>query len=114
LNLTTMFDQFNVEYFEGALPTIPIILETRKTKNRFGMYSYRYQRQEGVSTIIYNRRIQVYTKAVEREVVPQVLFHEMLHYYLHFKGVNHGHTPLFKRYMSKFLGKHVSNRYIQL
>lgn len=133
-NLSEMFQRFNAEYFDGVLPDIPVQYNSRKTKNLFGMYSYRLRSVPDPNGVpiqktdplygftltlkpfkreVTGQRIQVYRKAVEHGVVAQTLFHEMTHYYLHFRGLPNGHTPLFKAYMSHFLGKQVKNRFVQ-
>lgn len=109
-----MFDKFNGEFFNGELPAIEIKLEKRKTARLFGQYRWSGRRNfiTGESTTV-SRKIRIFPIAIESGNLEETLYHEMAHYYLHHKGLPNGHNSMFKALMSKFMGRRVTNRFIQ-
>jgi predicted SprT family Zn-dependent metalloprotease len=106
-DVKNLFNQFNTEFFHGVLPAIEIKLEKRKTSRLYGQY--RWTRRFGVES----KKIRIFPIAIESGNAEETLYHEMVHYYLHYSGRPCGHTSMFKAMMSKFLGKQVKNRFIQ-
>ncbi len=70
-DLSTMFDQLNHQYFEGALVRPHVGWSTRSWRRQFGCYD------PGPNQIVLNRRMD--RPAVPHFVVEYVLYHEMLH-----------------------------------
>ena len=114
IEITSLFNQFNTEFFGGILPAIEIKLEKRKTARLYGQYRWMRRRNwlTGENSIT-SRMIRIFPIAIESGNTEETLYHEMAHYYLHHRGLPSGHTPMFKALMSKFLGKRVTNRFIQ-
>lgn len=109
-----LFTKYNSEFFNGELPAIEIKLEKRKTSRLLGQYRYKAMRNWMTGeTKILTRKIRIFPIAIESGNAEETLYHEMAHYYLHHKGLPSGHTPMFKALMSKFMGRRVTNRFIQ-
>jgi len=106
-DIKSLYNDYNSEFFNSALPDITIKLETRKTTRIYGQY--RASKRWG----IVKRMIRIFPIAITSGNVEETLFHEMTHYYLHYTGKPCGHTKTFKAIMSKFLGHTVKNRYVQ-
>lgn len=106
-DIQAMFDNYNREFFGGELPAIEIRLEKRKTSRVLGQYRKVIKRNfvTGEVTVL-SKCIRIFPLAVASGL-EETLFHEMTHYFLDFKNWKHGHTPMFKAIMSRFLGKQV-------
>lgn len=97
MNLQTLFNTWNNEYFKGLLSNVQLITYSRKG-NRHGFYRVRF----GVRSI--NINLNPTHKVTETDL-QTTLLHEMIHAYLHVTNRPWGHTPLFKSMMRNLTEK---------
>lgn len=86
--LQLMFAQFNFLYFDGEIPTYRIAYNARFS-NLAGRITYRPPTIE----------LSPKHLAGKPDQLRETLLHEMIHAWLHAKGLPPGHTPTFKKKM---------------
>ena len=106
------FDQFNLRYFDGSLPEIPIRLSHARTflgAVRFMRHRNMWGREVLSDFILV---ISVHYDLPESEVEDTII-HEMIHYYIYVNGIKDtsAHGRVFKKMMNDINrrdGRHVS------
>lgn len=97
--LATWFDDFNARYFRGELPRPHLRLS--KARTRLGSFSCRGKRQL-LRTVYtdFTISLSIYYDCEEKEY-QTVLLHEMIHYYICYKGIRDTspHGEMFQRMM---------------
>lgn len=81
--LIEKFNKYNIEYFDGVLPSIKIVIN--RTKNIFGQYRYYRSSNEQPEKPICIAISKYYDRS-ELEI-DTTLIHEMIHYYISFMGM---------------------------
>lgn len=110
------FDRFNALCFEGALPPIPIVLTEARTF--LGKMEYRGVRGLfGLVTANRDFRMRISTSFdLQREELEDVVLHEMIHYYIAWKGIRDSsvHGNVFRNIMEQLnarYGRHITIRH---
>ncbi len=110
------FSHFNELCFEGALPPIPIILT--KASSFLGKVEYRRERNLlGRKTSNKDFRMKISTSFnLERDELQDVVLHEMIHYYIAWRGIkdNSTHGNVFREMMEHLntkYGRHITIRH---
>lgn len=110
------FDRFNALCFEGALPPIPIVLT--KARTFLGKVEYRGVRGLfGLVTANRDFRMRISTSFdLPREELEDVVLHEMIHYYIAWKGIRDSsvHGNVFRNIMEQLnarYGRHITIRH---
>ena len=110
------FDRFNALCFEGALPPIPIVLT--KARTFLGKVEYRGVRGLfGLVTANRDFRMKISTSFdLPREELEDVVLHEMIHYYIAWKGIRDSsvHGDVFRNIMKQLnarYGRHITVRH---
>ena len=109
------FDEFNKLIFGGELPRIPIVLggATRVV----GAFSCKVRRNFWGKKEYFDLKLRFSKKFdLPENEVEDVIIHEMIHYYIHFKNLKDksAHGPLFKNLMNqinKTFGRKISIRH---
>ena len=116
-NIKAMFHRLNDEHFNGEIPDIPVVWNTRMTTTA----GYcRYQRSR-VLALMGNRQELTVTKIdlsvklfrnldYDLAKIERTLIHEMVHAYLVHKYNEKGHTPRFQRMMTNITGEYKNHR----
>lgn len=97
MDIKALFDQINLEYFEGKLKQPRLIWSARRSNRRLGYYDPQS------NTITINRRFD--TSETPPLLVEYILYHEMLHQSLGIREVNgrrYAHTAAFKKAEKRF------------
>ena len=111
-NIKAMFHELNDEHFNGEIPDIPVVWNTRMTTTA----GYcRYRRVER-----YNRELEPYKIDLSDKLfrhlyydldkVRRTLTHEMVHAYLVHKYNEKGHTRRFQSMMTRITGEYKNHR----
>lgn len=110
------FDRFNALCFEGVLPPIPIVLT--KARTFLGKVEYRGVRGLfGLVTANKDFLMKISTSFdLPREELEDVVLHEMIHYYIAWKGIKDSsvHGKAFRNIMQQLnatYGRHISIRH---
>ena len=116
-NIKAMFHRLNDEHFNGEIPDIPVVWNTRMTTTA----GYcRYQRSR-VLALMGNRQELTVTKidlseklfrneGYDLAKIERTLIHEMVHAYLVHKYNEKGHTQRFQRMMTNITGEYKNHR----
>tara|TARA_R110000824_G_scaffold54925_5_gene151485 strand:+ start:449 stop:991 length:543 start_codon:yes stop_codon:yes gene_type:complete len=108
-NIKEMFVELNEQHFNGEIPDIPVVWNTRMTTTA----GYcRYRRSAGQ---LRPMKIDLSEKLFRNmdfdlSKVKRTLVHEMVHAYLCHKFNEKGHTPRFQRMMTNITGEHKNHR----
>ena len=110
-NIQQMFVRLNDEHFNGEIPDIPVVWNTRMTTTA----GYcRYKRVYGGVTLepvkidLSDRLFK--NLGYDMSKVERTLIHEMVHAYLVHKYNEKGHTARFQRMMTNITGEHKNHR----
>lgn len=110
------FDEFNVLFFNGSLPPLPIKLSN--ARSFLGKLCYKKQRR-WLFGEYYNSNfvLRINTRMdLPQELVDDTILHEMIHYYIAVNQLRDArtHGPLFRREMKRINetgGRHISISY---
>jgi len=114
-NIKAMFIRLNDEHFDGQIPDIPVVWNTRMTTTA----GYCRYKNEGMISmrvsIIEPYKIDLSDKLFRNEgydlaKIERTLIHEMVHAYLVHKYNEKGHTPRFQRMMTRITGEYKNHR----
>ena len=119
-DIKAMFVRLNDEHFNGEIPDLPVLWNTRMTTTA----GYcRYRDVGGLRHHPYNRRArELKPYQIDLSVklfrnldydlakVERTLIHEMVHAYLVHKYNEKGHTPRFQRMMTNITGEYKNHR----
>lgn len=95
------FDSYNLQYFDGQLPTPRLLVSN--TRTRLGTMTYKCKRQLGRS-VLYDFTIRLTNYyALSEEEYADVLIHEMIHLYIAANGIkdNSIHGRHFRKKMAE-------------
>lgn len=104
--IAAWFDEFNNNYFESSLP-MPR-LSCGKSRTRLGTMSCKRRRtSRGWENYDYTIRLSTYYEQSE-EQLRTVLLHEMIHYYIAYKGISDDapHGSAFRAMMHRLNARH--------
>jgi predicted SprT family Zn-dependent metalloprotease len=116
-NIKAMFHRLNDEHFNGEIPDIPVVWNTRMTTTA-GYCRYKRSR---VLALMGNRQELAVTKIdlsdklfrhldFDEDKIESTLVHEMVHAYLVHKFNEKGHTRRFQNMMIRITGEHKNHR----
>jgi hypothetical protein len=116
-NIKEMFIRLNEEHFNGDIPNIPVVWNTRMTTTA----GYcRYKRSRVLALRGMNRELTVEKIDLSEKLfrnldydltkIERTLIHEMVHAYLVHKYNEKGHTPRFQRMMTNITGEYKNHR----
>jgi len=118
-DIKAMFHRLNDEHFDGEIPDLPVVWNTRMTTTA----GYcRYKRQGtlngGGRRVVQNLepyKIDLSAKLFRHldydlEKIERTLIHEMVHAYLVHKDNEKGHTWRFQSMMTRITGEHKNHR----
>ena len=108
-NIQNMFSALNEKHFNGEIPDMPVVWNSRMTTTAGRCH---YRRSLGVTT---PNKIALSEKlfrnlGFEESKVERTLIHEMVHAYLLHKYNEKGHTARFQRMMTEITGEHKNHR----
>ena len=102
------FDEYNVLYFNGSLPPLPIKLSNARTF--LGKLCYKKQRTWFLGPYRYSDFVlRINTRMdMSEELIQDTILHEMIHYFI---GLNHledvsSHGPVFQHLMNSINEKY--------
>jgi len=119
-NIKAMFVRLNDEYFNGEIPDLPVLWNTRMTTTA-GYCRYRNAGQV-FSELRKRRPVVLEPYQIDLSVqlfrnldydlakIERTLVHEMVHAYLVHKYSEKGHTPRFQRMMTNITGEYKNHR----
>ena len=120
-NIKAMFHRLNDEHFNGEIPDIPVVWNTRMTTTA-GYCRYRRVRKDGPSTPVTrsSRTLEPYKIDLsdklfrhldfDADKIERTLIHEMVHAYLVHKFNEKGHTRRFQNMMIRITGEYKNHR----
>ena len=116
-NIKEMFIRLNEEHFNGDVPNIPVVWNTRMTTTA-GYCRYKRSRVlalRGMSRELTVEKIDLSEKLFRNldydlTKIERTLIHEMVHAYLVHKYNEKGHTPRFQRMMTNITGEYKNHR----
>ena len=109
-DISAMFVRLNDEHFNGEIPDIPIVWNTRMTTTA----GYcRYKR--GIDRTLVPTKIDMSDKLFRHldydlSKIERTMIHEMVHAYLVHKYNEKGHTARFQRMMTNITGEYKNHR----
>lgn len=119
-DIKAMFHSLNAEHFNGEIPDIPVVWNTRMTTTagycRYSSTVGGRDRWGGASSrTLEPVRIDLSEKLFRNEgydyaKVERTLVHEMVHAYLVHKYNEKGHTPGFQSMMTRITGEYKNHR----
>jgi len=97
--LQQRFAEYNTQIFGGELPPIEITLT--KAKRFEGKYVYGIKRGLFVQKVVGRKIVISICRDLPEREVDDTLIHEMIHYYIHHKGLKDTspHGKIFKKMM---------------
>lgn len=116
-NIKEMFIRLNEEHFNGEIPNIPVVWNTRMTTTA----GYcRYKRSRGLPLRGMGQELTVEKIDLSEKLfrnldfdltkIERTLIHEMVHAYLVHTSNEKGHTPRFQRMMTNITGEYKNHR----
>jgi len=106
------FDRFNTLCFDGALPPIPIVLG--RSRSSLGQIRYKRVPRLFRKTVLTDFKLIISTKFdLPEEELEDVILHEMIHYYIGWKGLQDTstHGKVFRGMMEEIntrFGRHIT------
>lgn len=98
--ITQKFREYNRLIFNNELPALPIL--PSKARSYLGRYEYNIRRKGFRRPERYNHRIRINTVVdFPENEIEDILIHEMIHYYISFKGLRDTstHGQIFRQMM---------------
>ena len=116
-NIKAIFIRLNDEHFNGEIPNIPVVWNTRMTTTagycryeRSRVLALGRHRQELTVTKIDLSDKLFQNEGYDLAKIERTLTHEMVHAYLVHKYNEKGHTPRFQRMMTNITGEYKNHR----
>lgn len=110
--ITQKFEEYNRLIFNSELPALPIL--PSKACSYLGRYECDIRRRAFKSPECYNHRIRINTVVdFPENEIEDILIHEMIHYYISFKGLRDTstHGQIFRQMMADInarFGRHIT------
>ena len=113
-DIQQMFARLNDEHFNGEVPEIPVLWNTRMTTTA-GYCRYRNQGLRYMDKVLEPYQIDLSDKLFKNNgydlaKIERTLIHEMVHAYLLHKHNEKGHTARFQRMMTEITGEYKNHR----
>ena len=116
-NIKDLFEFLNAEHFNGEVPDVPVVWNTRMTTTA-GYCRYKKIKKfggRGAVVSIEPTKIDLSDKlfrnlGYDLGKIEETLVHEMVHAYLIHKYNEGGHTARFQRMMTDITGEHKNHR----
>lgn len=122
-DIKAMFVRLNDEHFNGEIPDIPVVWNTRMTttagycryRSSVGVKDYKPGGALRLGHSLEPYKIDLSNKLFRNEgydlaKIERTLIHEMVHAYLVHKYNEKGHTPRFQRMMTRITGEYKNHR----
>ena len=110
--IQTRFDEFNALIFEGALPSVPVVLSN--AASYVGMCTFKSRRRPFRAPEHYDFKLRISTRFDLPEAeIEDTIIHEMIHYYIRLNGIRDtsAHGKVFRRMMADInsrFGRHIT------
>ena len=110
-DISAMFVQLNDKHFNGEIPDIPVVWNTRMTTTA----GYCRYKRDNFYCIIAPTKIDMSDKLFRHldydlDKIERTMIHEMVHAYLIHKYNEKGHTARFQRMMTNITGEYKNHR----
>ena len=108
-NIQTMFIDLNNKHFNGEIPDMPVVWNSRMTTTAGRCH---YRRTFGNLTPFKIDMSEQLFRSLDFDIskVERTLIHEMVHAFLCHKYNEKGHTARFQRMMTEITGEHKNHR----
>ena len=110
-DISAMFVQLNDKHFNGEIPDIPVVWNTRMTTTA----GYCRYKRDNFYCILAPTKIDMSDKLFRHldydlDKIERTMIHEMVHAYLIHKYNEKGHTARFQRMMTNITGEYKNHR----
>ena len=108
-DIQAMFSELNAKHFDGEIPSIPVVWNTRMTTTA-GCCRLQRRGKELTPTKLELSEKLFLNLDFDINKVERTLIHEMVHAFLIHKYNEKGHTARFQRMMTEITGEHKNHR----
>ena len=108
-DIRKMFIELNAKHFDGEIPMIPVVWNTRMTTTAGYCRYRRIGRQLSVSKIDLSEKL-FRNLGFDFHKIERTLIHEMVHAFLIHRYNEKGHTARFQRMMTEITGERKNHR----
>ena len=109
-DISAMFYRLNHKHFNGEIPDIPVVWNTRMTTTA-GYCRYRGSSLQGIEPYKIDLSDKLFRNlGYDIAKVERTLIHEMVHAFLVHKYNERGHTARFQRMMTEITGEYKNHR----